>query len=179
MHKYLSVAGMMLVAGLLFVQPSKADSVMYELVGHGLDITFTLPQTLTPSSVTPTGILNFQNVNGSFGFGGTYNFSTIQIGNAGWNNFTNYWAFGSQTHSFSLLAAGLFTWNSDGTVTLNPGTFPLGDYHVFTGGPLDYTLTIVVIPDSPDSTSVPEPASLVLLGLGGLALGAIRHRKAS
>jgi hypothetical protein len=179
MRKYLSVAGIMLVAVLLFVQPSKADSfVSYELVGHGLDITFSLPQNPTPSSVTFDGRLNFQNVTGSWGFGGTYNFATVQIGPSGTNQMTNYWAFGSQTQSISLIAPGLFTWNSDGTVTLNPGTYSLG---VFNSGTSDYTLTVVDHPDGSTGgggTSVPEPATLALLGIGGLALAGIRRKAA-
>jgi hypothetical protein len=175
MSRYLSIAGILLVAFLLSVQPSKADTFnTYELTGHGLDITFTLPTILTPSSVTWNGILNIQNVSGTIN-GGTYNFARIQLGTAGWNHFTNYWAFGSQTKSFELEAPGLFTWNADGTVTLNTGTLAFGDYHVFTGGPHDYTLTIVDPPG--DTVPTPEPASLLLLGVGGLALGAIRRRK--
>src|ERR1700739_639431 len=180
MRTYLSIAGMFFVAALLFVQPSQADSLnnnVYELKGHPsdptyLDITFTLPQTLTPSGVTWNGILMFSNVVGTFN-GGAYTFATVYIGAAGWDHFTNYWATGSQTRFVELEAPGLFTWNSDGTVTLNTGTFALGDYHIFTGGPQDYTLTIVDPPG--DSVPTPEPASLVLLGVGGVALGAIRR----
>jgi len=178
MRKYFSVAGMLvLVAAFLFVEPSKADNFnTYELTGHGLDIIFTLPQTLTPSSVQWNGVLNIQNVSGTFN-GGAYNFARIQLGLADFGNFTNYWGFGSQTKSFELVAPGLFTWNADGTVSLNVGTFALADYHRFTGGPSDYTLTIVDPPG--DSIPTPEPASLLLLGAGGLAVGATRRRKAN
>ena len=88
---------------------------------------------------------------------------------------TNYWASGSATRFVELEAPGLFTWNADGTVTLNTGTFALGDYNSFNGGPLLFTLT-VVDPPGPNVVT-PEPASLMLLSVGGLALGALRRRK--
>jgi PEP-CTERM motif len=173
MLRYFSVAGMLLVAVLLFVQPSKADNfATFELVGHGLDITFTLPQGATPASL-PGGLPNFQNITGSWGFGGTYNFATVQIGTSGYLGMTNYWAFGSQDHSIALIAPGLFTLNPDGTVTLNAGIYSIGAV----GAPHDYTLTVV--DHSGGSTGVPEPASLVLLGIGGLAVAAFRRRQAS
>jgi hypothetical protein len=62
---------------------------------------------------------------------------------------------------------GLFTSNSNGTVTLNCGVFSLGQY----------SLT-VVDPPGP-SVAAPEPASLILLSFGGLALGALRRHKAN
>lgn len=176
MRKFFSLAGMMFVAAFLFVQPSKADNFnTYQLTGNGWNVTFTLPQTLTPSSVEWNGVLNIQNVSGTFN-GGAYNFARIQLGLADWSNFTNYWAFGSQTKSFELVAPGLFTWNADGTVTLSTGTFALGDYNSFSGGPRLYTLTIVD-PPSDSTVPTPEPASLILLGAGSLALGALRRRK--
>jgi hypothetical protein len=59
MRKFIAIAGLMLFAALLFVQPSKADNFdTYTLVSRGATITFTLPATLTPSSVTWDGILN-------------------------------------------------------------------------------------------------------------------------
>jgi hypothetical protein len=148
-----------------------------------MTISFTLPQTLTPSSVTWNGILNFTNVAGTWGKGGQntpYNFSTVQIGSMGTNG-TNYWASGGATRFVELEAPGLFTWNADGTVTLNTGTFALGDYNSFHGGPLLFTLTVVDPPGpgTDDVVGTPEPASLMLLSVGGLALGALRRRKSN
>lgn len=180
MRKFAAIAGMLLIAALVSVQPSKADSFnTYQLTGNGMNVTFTLPQTLTPSSVSFGGILNFTNVAGSYGHG-VYNFSTIQLGTTGWNNHTNYWASGSQTKFFELVAPGLFTWNANGTVTLNVGTFIMGDYNMFNGAPPIYTLTVVDPPGPSvaDTASTPEPASLLLVGMGGLALGALKRRKA-
>ena len=175
MRKFSYIAGLMLFAALVFVQPSKADSMNtnnYQLTGNGWNITFSLPQTLTPSGVTWNGILIFNNVAGA----GGYVFNTVQIGNSSQFG-TNLWAFGGSTKSLEIVAPGLFTWNPDGTVTLGIGTFALGDYNTFLNGkPMQYTLTIVDPPGGPVST--PEPASLILLGLGGLSLGAFR-RKAS
>jgi hypothetical protein len=183
MRKCVSIAGIVLFASFLFVQPSKADNFNhYQLTGaafHGMTISFTLPQTLTPSSVSWNGILNFTNVAGVYGVSGQltpYNFSTVEIGSRG-SMGTNYWASGSGTHFVELEAPGLFTWNADGTVTLNTGTFALGDYHSFNGGPLSFTLTVVDPPGPNGVVGTPEPASLMLLSVGGLALGALRRRK--
>jgi hypothetical protein len=188
MRKCVSVAGIMLFASMLFVQPSKADNFNhYQLTGAafgGMTISFTLPQTLTPSSVSWNGILNFTNVAGTWGKGGQntpYNFSTIMIGSMG-SDGTNYWASGGTTRFVELEAPGLFTWNADGTVTLNTGTFALGDYNSFNSGgfndgPRPFTLS-VVDPPGP-SVTAPEPASLILLSVGGLALGTLRRRKTS
>ena len=62
-------------------------------------------------------------------------------------------------------------------LTSDSGTFTIGDYHSFGGGPESFTLTIVDPPGGPVTT--PEPASLILLGLGSLALGAFRRPKTS
>jgi hypothetical protein len=175
MGKY--IAGMLLLTALVFVQPSKADSITtFELTGHGLDISLSLPTTLTPASVSSSGVLLFDNVAGTFHHGGTYIFSSVYIGPVGIDQFTNYWAFGSQTQFIEFEAPGLFTWNPDGTVTFNTGIFALGDYHVLTGGPHDYTLRVT---QTTTDVPTPEPASLILLGAGALAVGAILRRKES
>ena len=91
----------------------------------------------------------------------------VQLGPLGYNRATNYTATGSEAKFVEVVTPGLFTWNSDGTVTLNTGVFHVGDF----------TLTVVDPPG--DAVGTPEPASLILLGFGGLALGALRRRKAS
>ena len=173
MQKSLTVAGILLVSAFLFVQPSRADSLdTFQLTGPGgLNITFTLPSTLTPSSVGRGGNLYLTNVTGTYD-GHAYTFATVLLGPTGYN--TNYFATGSQTQSLALIAPGLFTWNADGTVTLNTGTFMMAAN--YTGGALNYGLTVV---DPPGPVTTPEPASLVMLGVGGLALGALRRRKAA
>jgi len=169
MRKVTAIAGLMLFAALLFVQPSKADNFdTYTLVSKGAIIIFTLPATVTPSSVNLNGIINLTNVSATYD-GAAYTFAIVQLGPAGYMGATNYAATGSMTKSVELIAPGLFTWNSDGTVSLQTGVFDMGEY----------TLTVVDPPGSPDSVGTPEPASLILLSLGGLALGALRRRKAS
>src|SRR5258707_6781173 len=100
MRKCVSIAGIVLFVGFLFVQPSKADNFNhYQLTGAafgGMTISFTPPQTLTPSSVSWNGILNFTNVAGTWGKNGPntpYNFSTVRIGSMRYNG-TNYSASG-------------------------------------------------------------------------------------
>jgi PEP-CTERM motif len=175
MGKCLSLAGMMFVVALLFVSPAKADSFdTYTLTGNGLSITFTLPATLTPSSVTWNGIIYISNVTGTYN-GSAYTFANVGLGATGFAGATNYIATGSSTREVEFVAPGLFTWNADGTVSLNSGVFDLvsGDFR--RGG---YTLK-VVDPPGPggDSVTTPEPASLLLLGVGGLVCGALRRRK--
>jgi hypothetical protein len=178
MRKTLTILGLFFVAALLFVQPAKADSIMtYQLTGYGVNVTFSLPQTFTPSSMSSSTMMVFQNITGTLIGNAPYNYATVEIATSGVSGVTNYWAFGSQTKFVELVAPGLFTINPDGTVTLNTGTFALGDYQLFQGSSAhDYTLT-AVDPPGIDTVSAPEPASLMLLGFGGLALTALRRRK--
>jgi len=187
MRKIIAIFGMMFVAVVLLVQPAKADNfVTYQLTGNNglnssLNITFTLPQTFTPSSLSSGTMIVVQNVTGTLIGNGAYNYATVDIATSGVAGVTNYWAFGSHSQYVELVAPGLFTVNPNGTVTLNSGTFEIGDYHIFQGGSgHDYTLT-AIDPSGPKGNSVvtPEPASLMLLGFGGLAISGLRRRKAA
>jgi hypothetical protein len=188
MRKTITFLGLLFVTAMLLVQPAKADNFMtYQLTGNNglnpsLNITFTLPQTFTPSSLSSGTMMVFQNITGTLIGNGAYDFATVEIASSGYAGATNFWAFGSQTQFVALVAPGLFTVNANGTVTLNAGTFEIGDYHIFQGGSgHDYTLTAIDPPGPNGNASVvtPEPASLMLLGFGGLALAGIRRRKAA
>ena len=183
MRKIVTIFGLLLVAALLHVQPAKADNIVdYQLTGHGLNVTFSLPQTSTPSGMSSSTITVFQNIAGTLVGTSAYNFATVDIANSGVAGVTDYWAFGSSTQFVELVAPGLFTINPDGTVTLNGGTFALGDYHLFQGGSTyDYTLTATVVdPPNPNgAVTTPEPASLLLLSFGGFTLAGLRRRKAA
>lgn len=178
MGRLISSAGVALLALLVFVQPSKADSMAtmnFELKGHAFDVTFSTPVTFTPADVSG-GAIQLHDITGTLVVAGNpYTFSTIQLSQTGWNGNTFYWAFGSGTKSLAIVLPGLFTWNQDGSVTLHDGTFAIGDYNSFTGGPLDYTLTLVDPPGG--AVSTPEPASILLFGVGSLAVAGLRRRK--
>lgn len=176
MRKFLLSAGVVLVAVLLSALPSKADSVANFSVG-ALDLTFSLPDTFTPASLTATTATT-NNISGTL-LGGNINYGEIVLGSAGFMGMTNYWAFGSVAPSpFSGPWVGFFsptllTFNSDGTVTINPGVYSFGAV----GGP-SITLDVTTTGDgNGGGVTTPEPASLTLLGMGGLALMGLRRRK--
>jgi hypothetical protein len=78
MRKFISIAGMILFVALLLVQPAKADNFdTFTLTSGSTNISFTLPATLTPSSVGRNGLINIANVSGTYD-GGSYTFNTVQ-----------------------------------------------------------------------------------------------------
>src|SRR5215475_11557063 len=174
MRKHILIAGMLIAAAVLVSAiPSRADSVDYTLTGPGANATFSLPQTLTGSST-----IVLHNIGGTLNGLDPYSFRDLTISISSFMGASDFWSFGSVNQStcspapcgnLSIFATNLFTLNPDGSVTLNGGTFQLGDFHLFppvnsTDRP--FTLTATVIPGPPAST--PEPATLVLLGIGGL-----------
>jgi PEP-CTERM motif len=184
MRKHILIAGMLIAAALVSAIPSRADSVDYTLTGPGVAATFSLSQTLIGSST-----IVVHNIGGTL-FGNPFSYKDLTISISSFMGVSDFWSFGSVQNqatcspapcgNISIFATNLFTMNPDGSVTLNGGTFQLGDFHLFppvnsTDRP--FTLTATVIPGPPVGT--PEPATLALLGIGGLVLAGLRRRKAA
>ena len=186
MRKHFLFAGMLLAAALVFAVPSRADTVDFTLTSSALggSLTFSLPQTFTPTAGTGSGPFLFANVNttpspGNPIFGSSqFTLPNVELGLSA----TGFWAFGSSgVPGFSgttgnylgIFAPGLFTVNPDGTLTLNVGS---GTMTLVSNAGSSVTLTTTVIPGP---VGTPEPATLALLGIGGLALAGIRRRKAA
>ena len=178
MRKFLLSAGIIFVAVLTSALPSKADTVAnFSVENFGL--TFSLPDTFTPAAVMGNAALS-HNVPGTLFNSGIFDYGTVALGTSGFMGMTNYWFFGSMTPGFSGPQVGFFaptlvTFNSNGTVTINPGVYTFGAV----GGP---SITLDVTTSGSNGgggVTTPEPASLALLSMGGLTLLGLRRRKAA
>jgi hypothetical protein len=177
MRKHFMFAGILLGAALIFAAPSKADSVTFTLTGPAMPggASFSLPQTFTPTAGTGPYIV--ANIPGTL-LGNPFTYPNIELGLSA----TGQWAFGSNGvpnfpgtpgNYLGVFAPNLFTVNPDGTITLNVGNGTLTLTNI---NGADLTLTTTVIPGP---VGTPEPATLALLGIGGLALAGICRRKAA
>jgi hypothetical protein len=177
MRKHFLFAGILLAAALVFALPSKADTVDFTLTGPAIlgGASFSLPGTLTPTAGTGTGPYLVANISGTL-LGSPFTYANIELG----INATGLWAFGSNgVPNFpgtpgaylGIFTPNLFTVNPDGTITLNGGQWNLININ---GSPVTLTATVI-----PGPVGTPEPATLALIGLGGLALAGLRRRKAA
>jgi hypothetical protein len=189
MRKLLISAAVLFVAALFSALPSRADSVTFTLSGGAIPgaASFTLPGTLTPTA--GTGPFIIANVPGTL-LGSTFTYSFIELGLSA----TGQWSFGSNgvpgfagtsnciapgfCPFLGVFASDLFT-VSGGTLTLNSNgaAFQPGGVTLFNNMNSPVILTAKDTP-SP-SVGTPEPASLLLLGFGGLSLLGLRRRKAA
>lgn len=159
MKTLIKFAGLLTVMLLLTAGAAKADSISYQLIGPGFNISFSLPEHPTSGFfVLPGNDIEFDNVSGIFN-----GVPTSQL--------TVYYV---SSTSLTFVQPGL---------DLLEGVFPTGHGPFFFGGPQLYsgnasspTLlagTFLLGPGGVDvltATRTPEPSSLLLLAMGGLAL---------
>ena len=180
MRKHALIAGILIAAALVFAVPSKADTIDFVLTGSILPggASFSLPQTFTPTAGSGSGPYIVANVGPGTFLGNPYTFPNIELGLSA----TGHWAFGSSGvpgfpgttgNYLGIFTPNLFTVNPDGTITLNIGNGTMTLTSI-TGASV--TLQTVLIPGP---VGTPEPATLALLGIGGLALAGLRRRKAA
>lgn len=177
MRKTLTIFGLALFTTFVFVQPARADSVAnFSVIGSGIDITFSLPDTFIPASISgSTAVVH--NIMGTLlaGNPSVFNYGAVSLGTST-VGMTNVWFFGSVTPGFmgpqiGFFAPTLVTFNADGTVTINPGTYSFGAI----GGP--GSVGDVTVTGGDGTIGTPEPASLALVSFGALALLGLRRRK--
>ena len=146
---------------------AKADTLDFSITGHGADITFSLPSSPTPSSVSFANG-DFELTNVVMDVNGTDHTENLSFYLGG-----STFGGGAATASslFDLFGAQLFTGS------LNDPTFKTGDFTVTTSpgfqGWCDQGNYNLDITDQGPPSVTPEPSSVMLLATGVLALLAL------
>lgn len=152
LHQVLVLACALLIAPIV-----KADTLDFTITGQGSTYTFSLDSSPTPDLFVTDVFFRLDNqpINVDNQFGET---SDIRF-------FTNFASGGVSFLSLILSGPQLYT-GTEASPTFLTGQFSLAS------GLTPYTLTI-----TPESTSVPEPGTLLLLATGTLAtLRSLRRR---
>jgi len=171
MKTMIKVVGMLAVALLLTASSAKADSVSYQITGpNGFNATFTLPSDTADGHLknltknTSGDDFWIGNVAGTLCSNGSCQAVTFALDfytnlYGSWNGVDLYSSpTVSGAYNGYFNGAALYDPNG-GDPTLFLGTFSLGNYTV-------------------TATQVPEPSSLLLLSLGGIAVLALGLKRA-
>jgi PEP-CTERM motif len=189
-----SIAGFDLISSLWVVSPIDATfgtTTVYHGAGlGGADVTVSSAETISGTTITDTITLsvpvNFLPTGTTAGDGGVVTEMELDLGGyyAGTDRLSLSQAFDPatlKTMGSEQYEGGTFALQPLG-VTLNANT-QLAGYETVNTGPTDSDLSRFAVNSFTMSFSymnpapVPEPASLVLMGLGGLALLAFRNRR--
>jgi hypothetical protein len=173
MKTMIKFAGLLTVVLLVAAGSAKADGVRYTITFGTDKAVFTLPQSptliasdiLTNDLLPPGSDFEIFNVSGTVnGVAETFNVLFVtNYGGTGMSGLdvgvTSSCTFCAAFNGFEWGTTSLFSGTDDNPL-LVPGPYALGRYSV-------------------DATQVPEPSSLLLLGLGGIAVLALGLKRAA